>query len=85
MRQLLFYRVMRLQRQQKSLSPAVTFLGGWGSANFDHMGLWGLPPEYFCTLDAEQLCAAANAQGLSAAFEDCPNSPHALTISWPDS
>ncbi len=38
-------------------------------------------------MDAEQLCAAANAQGLTAASEKGSGaqcSPHALTISWPD-
>ena len=60
----------------------MTFVGDWGSANERY-----LPPACYSTMDAEQLCAAANAQGLSAAFENGHGamcSPHVLTSSWPD-
>lgn len=79
-----------------TLSPAVTFMGGWvsGIPNPMQDELWmndyaGADQllECYCVMDAEQLCAAANAQGLSAASEKGSGaqcSPHALTISWPD-
>ena len=62
---------------------AVTFMGGWGSADPNPMDGWDLPAECFCTMQAEQLCAAANDQGLLASFERGLGT-HVLTISWPD-
>lgn len=62
------------------------FIGGWGIANEGAK----LPPECCCPMFAEQLCAAANAQGLSATLENIPSGEHAmcspelLTICWPD-
>ena len=90
MRHLLLFRDLDIEGDE---NPRVIFLGGWSSANPDPDPMD--QPECFCVMDAEQLCAAANAQGLSAAFQKDPNAvasdgfpaymlPCALTISWPD-
>lgn len=61
---------------------AVTFMGGWGSADPNPMDGWDLPADCFCTMQAEHLCAAADEQGLSASFEKGPGA-YVLTIFWP--
>ena len=80
--QLLFLKVMF--HECRGLNPAVTLVGGWGSAN-EKGSRW--PPECYCSMDAGRLYATANAQGLSATFETGPwamCSPNVLTLSWPD-
>ena len=77
MRQLLVFRELRLQRE--TLNPAVTFMGGWGSVS-PMRGWSDLPSVYFCTMDAEELCAAANAQGLRPAPAPCTHQRHSSSL-----